>query len=243
MVLLAMPGCTRYYYMPGSHNVPLMKEAHDVHFSAGAGTGEETQTTELQASYAVTDHVALMGSFMSAEGEEGQNVGFGKYGDFGVGFFSRLREDAVFEMYAGAGNSSQHHSNRVNVFNPVTQREEQREMTADLKFYKTFVQANFGVSYSSFDFGISGRVAQLNFYSVQYDRTLGPGDLNLDRLAVSPHALLFEPAVTLRAGWKYVKLQAQLGLSFQLGKTKHPFESMNAGIGMFFTIAKRFWKK
>src|SRR5687768_17255405 len=86
--LLLAPACNRSYHMPHANRVHSMKEDRDFHISLSLGAGDETSTDEGQASYAVTDNLAVMGSYMSATGEDGNDFGKGDYDALALGYYS-----------------------------------------------------------------------------------------------------------------------------------------------------------
>jgi len=66
--LFALTGCTHYYYVPTSKNIPLFREKNEYRATVAVGGGDETSTMDIQASYSITDKLAMMTNFMIAKG-------------------------------------------------------------------------------------------------------------------------------------------------------------------------------
>jgi len=73
------------------------------------------------------------------------------------------------------------------------------------------------------------RVAGLTYtkWEIEYDEP----DLPLES-----YSILFEPAITLRAGFKYAKMQAQFGFSSNLNNPDLIQEKWYISLGMFFQL-------
>src|SRR5580692_1355898 len=59
LMLLLLAGCTHDWYTPNSQNVPGFKEMNEVRFS-GAATFSDKVGGDIQAGYAVTNHVGII---------------------------------------------------------------------------------------------------------------------------------------------------------------------------------------
>ena len=63
---------------------------------------------------------------------------------------------------------------------------------------------------------------------------------DIENIRVNRHTFLFEPGITIRGGWKYVKAQLQYGYTGLLNNSKLDFEKYNITIGLNIAIAKRY---
>jgi hypothetical protein len=52
--------------------------------------------------------------------------------------------------------------------------------------------------------------------------------------------LFLEPAITIRGGWKYVKLQLQASTASYFNNPDLHFETYHIGIGLYIAIAARY---
>ncbi|HQQ95579.1 MAG TPA: hypothetical protein PLQ93_13575 [Bacteroidia bacterium] len=220
---IMLSSCIHYVYIPNSVNVPLLKEKNELHLSGIMGTGEYISTTEAQASYAITKELGLMGSYMQARGGTSTDGGKGQYGDLALGYFKPFKNDIVLEIYGGAGTSNQNHwFNQLNTVYTI-------------RFNKYFIQPSFGYSLKNFEFAFSTRFSFLDF---KPDSSIVP----LYNIAVPDNKtiLLYEPALTLRAGWKYIKLQLQFVMAYPANGARLSMEQGNANLGLYFSLARRY---
>lgn len=234
ILVAAMSSCTHYYYMPNVQNVPLFREKNEVRATIASGGGAETSTTEIQVAHAVTNNFAVMTNFMAAKGGDKADRSWarGSYIDAGVGYYKTISEFGVFEIYGGLGSSNQHHeygsSSSVNG-------------TADLHFNKLFLQPSFGFTFRAFDIALSARLSRVTFGRIDNNITNDIEFDYVDSISRNRNSLLFEPALTIRGGWKHVKIQLQFVTSKNLSHPNLRFETQTLSIGLFFTLNRKNW--
>ncbi|MFH1005089.1 MAG: hypothetical protein V1781_06305 [Bacteroidota bacterium] len=226
--------CSHYYYMSNIQNVPLFKEKNECRLSLAAAAGEEISGTEVQGAYSVTDNFAIMTNFMLAESGDNSknNWGKGNYIDGAIGYYKPLDEFAVFEIYGGFGASKQHHQYANNNYN---------NGTSDLSFTKLFLQPSIGLTFNAFDIALSTRICNLSFFKIdnQIDKR-NSEFYYLDTIAQNRNSYLLETALTIRGGWKYVKVQLQFGGLKNFTNPNLRFETHYGSISLYITIAKRY---
>jgi len=214
--------CTTEMYVSNAVNAPLLKEKGEVQVNV-------TQN-DLQAAVAVGDHFGLMLNGFYKGYKDGNYNHNGVLGEFGLGYFQRLENNFVFETFAGAG---------------VAGIRKQKEFTSESsapyigKFnaeaMKVFLQPEVGYKSRVFDAVISSRfsfVKYRNFSSQNYPQDeLRKDYLDNDNLT-GPTFIFAEPALTFRLGYKYIKLQAQYGLTINLtgNNIRHPNNFSSLGI-------------
>ncbi|MDY0342314.1 MAG: hypothetical protein RBR28_02005 [Lentimicrobium sp.] len=233
---LTLSSCTHYYYIPNAQNVPLFQEKNEFHGTIAVGGGQEISTTEVQAAYAITDNLALMANFASARGGEKSDInwGRGKYLEGAVGYYKPFDEILVAEVYAGLGVSNQYHQYGTKDYN---------NGIAELSFVKYFLQPSVGVAHRAFDIAISTRFSRVSFFDIDNKITMDNSALyHVDTIARNKVSYMFEPALTIRGGWKNVKVQLQFSHSKNLTHPNLQFEKSNGSLGLFFTIANRYRK-
>ena len=105
---------------------------------------------------------------------------------------------------------------------------------------KVFVQPSIGLTFKGFDIAASTRVCVLTFNSV-LNQISGNVSENsaLNNISNQSH-LFLEPAITIRGGWKYVKLQLQASTSSYFNNPDLHFETYHIGIGLYIAIASRY---
>lgn len=226
-LMVLTTGCSHYYYAPNMQNVPLFHEKNEVRATVAATTSDELNGTELQAAYSLTDHIGIMANFMTVNGGDAYNSGKGRYGEGGAGYYLPFAEKGVFEIYGGFGGGK-----AVNYYDASS--------WSDLRLNKYFVQPGIGFSTDYFDAVISVRVALLHYTSI---RTSNPNsNIPEDVYYIVAHrnSLLYEPGITLRGGWKYIKLQTQWHASFNGTSPDLQQEKSAFNIGLYFSFAQRF---
>ena len=213
-----LSSCTHYYYVPNSHNVTLFKEKNEFRGTVAIG-GEKNKclTTELQTAYSITDNLAVMSNFSLASNGLAEQ---GFYLDGAVGYFKPINDFFIFEIYGGLGNNT--------------------DIFTDISYLKFYAQPNIGVSFNTFDAAFSTRVSNVYFYDIYIDSIYNE---SLDLLNKNRNSILIEPAITLRAGWKFVKLQLQFVYSLNINNPQLNFQKTNLSFGIYFSFAERYLKK
>jgi predicted porin len=229
LVALLLSSCTHYYYVANVHNVPLFKEKNEYRISGSLGSGDESTCIEVQAAYSVTDKIGIMANYMSAKGGDvtSHNYGSGNYIDGAVGYYKPVGRFGVFETYGGLGL--------------INQRHEYSSGSSDLSSLKFYIQPSFGFTSKFFDIAVSTRFSALTF-NIKSNNISGNYELSNELNSLSTNVrYYFEPAITLRAGWQYTKLQFQAAYSgniihedMQIGEDYH------FSIGICFSFANRF---
>lgn len=244
--LFTVTSCKHYYYVPTVQNVPLFKEKNEYRATVAVGGGDETSTTDIQSAYSVTDKFAVMANFMTAKGgdKSSNNWGEGKYFDAALGYFKPLDMHGVFEIYGGVGSSNQHHQYQRTSSSWNGGSTTYNSGTADLSFTKLFLQPSLGLTFNGFDIALTSGISQLNFHKInnQID-TIDIEYFVVDTISKNRTSFLFEPSLTIRGGWKYVKLQIQLLSSKNLSRANLKFNDSKISIGLTFAFADRFRRK
>ncbi len=236
--LFLLSSCSHSYYLPNIHNVPLFKEKEEARISLNSSGGNTISAFELQSAYAITNHIGVMLNYMSAKGgseSPGSNFGKGNYYETAVGYYKPINKQFVFEIYGGGGISSQHHQ-YINTYiggNSYTG-------TSDLSFTKLFIQPAIGLTTKAIDIALSARLSNLSFYNINNQINTGSSYYNdVAQIANNKSSMLFEPALTIRAGWKNIKLQLQIQSSNNWSNPNLQFENSNASIGLWFAFSTK----
>lgn len=216
--------CSATYYSANSQNVPLMREQGDVKIQGGLAMGDETEKVEFQASGAVTDHWALMFNFCHYHDAD-NSAGNGNITEVGAGYYNTLNDKRwIYEAYAGYGLGDG--SNRFSSSN------------TSFKLDRMFVQPNFGYSLKNFEIVVSLRGAYMNYRDVRQFHS-NP-ELNYPLYEKGYYVL--EPALTLRGGYKYLKVQLQISHSENL--TQHDFyqDKTHVSAMLYIDLQRSFFK-
>lgn len=229
-------GCSHYYYVANVQNVPMFREKNEYRLAGNFGGGDESSGLDIQAAYSVSDKMGIMANFMTAWGgnHPDGNWARGSLLEGGAGYYKPFAESGIFEIYGGLGASNQHHQY-------MSGYPAQNNSTADLSSLRVFVQPSVGLSNNLFDIAFSTRFCGLAFTHVNNYTPAGFGGYDeLNALESKSHFFL-EPALTLRLGWKNVKLQFQTEYSGYVNKPRLDFgEEWHISMGLHIAIANRF---
>lgn len=215
--VLAFTSCSRNIYVPNRVNAPLLKEKNE--FKANLSL------SNWQAAYAVSDNIAVMvngqyvyRNFLYNSDDKSNDLFVDRYARGGViegavGYFKPLGPDhrAVFDVYAGYGNGGFKTLDREyrNAPNTATNQ----DYLLRTRFSKFFLQPSFGLSHKVVEAAFSSRFSVVKFYDLEMGSKAFAGDTTRrdDFRQLGNKAVpFFEPAFTVRVGYRYVKWHAQL---------------------------------
>ena len=192
-------------YMPNIANVPLHQDKGDLIFSANTGfTGYN-----FHGSYAISDKFFANANAAYANmRRDSSDYNRSSLGELGFGYYKVLdkKRVVVFESSAGYGLAS------------VNDKGLQGNFYGHLSsnYHKFYLQPSIGASTDYFDGALTARITALKYFN--YEDFVNPGE----SIAYYPGMTAYvEPIATLRAGYKYVKLQIQVGCSISLNN-RHP---------------------
>jgi hypothetical protein len=227
--------CYHVYYIPAVQQVPGFREKNEIKVSGHISSEDMSTSYHAQAAWAVTDKLAVTGAFFKGIGDYDKTEGgAGWYAEGGAGYYMPLRKIWSAELYSGAGYSSQWHDYG----------------SAPRKVYdfaKLYIQPSLTAYVGPLDIVISGRLSAVDFLKTHPDNGMyGAPD--------KKGYLFAEPALTLRLGGEWCKLQAQyqfafcnrandleyadlqfsLGVQLALSHIRIPKETPKKGIKYFF---------
>lgn len=231
LALLGSGGC-KTVYVPNTVNVPLLEQRHELRASLAANNA--------QVAYAVTDHVGLMANgFLESDdvdraADSGQ-AGSGYLFEGGAGYFTSLPGHVVAETYGGVGLGHVQHDNWE------TSGGVRSDYSFEASGLKLFLQPSIGITRSWFDAALSVRAVALRAVGTVASNYPEARLREDDLLGLDQHTWGFvEPAVTVRAGWKWVKGFVQLGRSFKLNDAEINRRESFLTVGLHLTFADRF---
>jgi hypothetical protein len=251
LAVTSLSSCSRYYYTPNQHNIPMFKEKKEARLSGAASMGAYAGAYEVQAAYAPTKGLGLMANAYILNPDI--NEAKAHFVEFGAGYykpipskFPAISEKFVVELYgvSGWGKARNYYCN---------------EGFGETNFFKGYLQPSIGFTHDIADVGLSARIGLVNFYNTRasfndtcelnqsgesidwYTSDDVVRDLQL--LTNYNRSFLFEPAITARVGYQYAKFQFQVGWSFLDGRLQDLNDNINLNFGVVFSLAPRFWKK
>ncbi|MDD2412016.1 MAG: hypothetical protein RBS19_01855 [Bacteroidales bacterium] len=225
---LGIASCSPKFYTPNSHNVPLLSEKGEASLTL---TGNGNQL-EFQGAYAITNHIAIKadGGIFSPSDINNGNGGSGKFGELGVGYFTPIHENWIFETYGIVGYGGfENHMPSTQENYPSTKG------NISAKLLRVGIQPNFGFKSKYFSAAVSSRIVNLSYNNIKGD--LIYRDISQTQyLKNNSSHFLVEPALTLRGGTESFKLQLQYGYSFNLTNKsfKQDVMFLTAGINVNF---------
>ena len=182
---------------------------------------------EGQFAYSITDHIAIManGSYQSNTDDSIHLETYHKhlFGEFGGGYYTKLGSIGRLGCYGGYGIGQAETGYNYTFINHYSG-------VVNGLYERFFIQSDFGLT-STFDIvtsGVSARGSYVHFYKFTSDK---------QEFKTSVSNYYFEPAVFVRVGWKYVKIQFQFSGSILMNDNpefdNQPY--MFSG-GLVFTI-------
>jgi hypothetical protein len=202
---IALSSCTTTLYKSNAVNTPLFHEEKQTRISAGPGN--------VQAAYAITDHVGIMGNIFWEKYEKDNKDNSGNLIEVGAGYFTPILPDMIFETYGGIGLGKISFDETLNAGQNNT-----RKRNYDVNGMRWFIQPGIGYANPYFEAAFTPRfsfVSFSNFSSSGYTAEEIEKE-NLDKNTIENTMWMFvEPAITLRGGYKWIKLQAQYGVTLK----------------------------
>lgn len=220
--------CNPRYYMPNTHNVPLLTQKGETNITASGAEGQY----ELHAAHAVSNSISIMangGLFKPNEMDNGDR-GSGNFVELGGGYYKPFKNNLVLETFGvlGFGSMENRFPSTVDA-NPGTKG----DISANI--FRYGLQANFGYKTKYFEAAVSARILNLLYNNIKGDLIYG-GENQVAYLKDNKSNFLFEPALTLRGGLEKVKLQLQLGGSLNLTNDDFFQENSFITFGINFNI-------
>ena len=214
LLLVSLQSCVHYYYGPNSNNIPLLKKSGDINISAGISKAPGTSGFELQTAVAAGKHIGIMANYYSSKGEDNSTLrwegftnpqtpynesGSGQYLEGAIGYFTRINDIAIFEVYGGYGTGS--------INNSYSQYG-----STKLSASKLFLQPSLGFSLENGELegAVSSRFARVSLTPQGPDVIDShPAQQAQAELRKMGSHFFWEPGLMLRGGFKNIKLQLQ----------------------------------
>ena len=229
-----LSSCTHYYYIPATQNVPLMKEKNEFHITGGTCIGENDNIGEVQASFSPIKNGAILVNYLSVSGSNSssnyESSGYGQQIELAAGYFKNISKKIIFEIYSGGGFSTQRHS-----YGPGF---------SNLKSDNLFIQPDIGYCSQGFELALSFKYNRNHVNFIEADDKLNRNAYN-DLYTIQKNNVwhFIEPGITLKTGWKILKLQLQYVLSYGINDIAATRRKDHFSIGLQFVLAKSYIKK
>jgi len=173
----SLTGCASLYFPPPPH-APLL--THQGEFYGALSTNQHNNYA-LQGAYALTNHLGAAGTFSSLHTKNGSGTQNTDFGEASLGYFTRLSDKRVLEVYVGGGGG---HTDR-------TERNDEQLTTKKLNgsLSKVFGQVNYArkkrdnIHLFNRDFpltyGAALRLSYMQLNNFHIDGLAAPGENNV----------------------------------------------------------------
>jgi hypothetical protein len=220
---LCLNSCTTQMYVSNAVNAPLLKQRSEVQLTV-------TQN-DVQAAIGIGRHFGIMANGFYKNYRDDNNYRHtGVMGEAAIGYYKPMEHNLVFETFAGFGMGNIYKQQQFTNTDNTTYM---GKFNADAA--KVFLQPDFGYKSSRFDIVLSSRFSFVNYNKFKPEN-YPVDELKKDYLdnnnLTGPTFIFAEPALTVRAGYKYIKVQAQFGLTANLTghNIRHPDNFSSIGI-------------
>ena len=235
-LMMSVSSCSPGLYSTVGQNVPLLKQKGEVSISAGRSEAESKGDVitgfNVQAAIAIDSGLAVMASAYSMNGS-GEWSGKGSFVEVGIGKFAfgKISGKVVREIFLGAGLGN------VKNWND--------RQYIDARFLKPFIQPSIGFTSRYFDAALTTRLAVVSYLS--HSQLLDSENKRLvaDFFKAKKNTFVFEPGITLRAGFKNIKVQLQSMYSTFNHESDNfdPVYDWYYGMNIYFIFSDRWSKK
>ncbi|MBF9236945.1 hypothetical protein I2I05_06010 [Hymenobacter sp. BT683] len=176
-VLTGLSSCASLYFPPPPH-APLLTHQGEAYGSVSTNL---QNNFALQGAYAITNHLGVAGTFSSLHRSKSRKTENLDFGELSVGYFTRLSDKRVLEVYVGAGGGATERIERN--AEKITTR------TLDGSLSKVFAQVNYArkkrdnLRLFSHDFpltyGAALRMSYMQLNNFRINGEVAPGENNL----------------------------------------------------------------
>ncbi len=208
--IISLLGSCHTIYNPTVINEPLIDGKGHIQASGHAGSNG----VELQGAGSPADNIVLLLNYNSYTPEDDRDTTEKPLMDLnvlelGAGYYQRLDHTTVVELIGGygQGNFENNYPNENNTFSSFKPK---GTPIVKASYHKFFLQPSLGFHHDIYDLGFTSRLSLVDHYDIEEWVNGGarkaPYDIGGD--------LFWEPGITVRVGYKLVKFQSQIGISW-----------------------------
>ena len=269
LAVMLLPSCysPRYVYSPIAHNVPLIQGKGDsklaAHYSVNLGENKQFDNyghvnqghgLDIQAAYAITDHLAVQGSYASRNEKNYADYSVNssdtslityqrRSAELGVGYYTYMtaRRNAVFQVFGGLSLGRSTFSDRF-LKEPAGQ-EKYHHMDVTRLYLQPAIVIQAGQVYTT---ALSSRISLVYFRNISTNYTAEEQRSYQLEEPRSSGKIFWEPAFINYFGLKKLpglKLELQCGLAFLMSQRFVDYRSFNFSAGFTADLPKLFSRK
>lgn len=237
---LCVSSCSPGLYSTTGQNVPLFTTKGEVALSGGksnsANDYDIAQGFHAQLAIAIDSNIAVISSFYGLKSIDDETsggwTGKGSYVELGIGKFKTNTSSKITgEIFIGAGLGT--------LKNTLTSQ------YVNARYLKPFVQPTIGFTSRYFDVALTPRIALVSYLSHSQQLDAEGNRQITSFFSRKEKTLVFEPGLTIRAGFEHVKIQFQSNYSTFSYESENfdPVHKRYSSIGLFFLVTERWSKK
>jgi len=243
LLMVYCTGCSRYYYKPNGANAPLLTDAKQLHLAGSVERGGDGPMVDAQAAWSPVKHLGIIADLSTfRHSEDSPDVPSGKVSasasmaEAGAGYYYAAdyynkqggKLSLVFDVYGGPGIG---------------------RLKSDINtgFTRLFVQPGLGVRTKFAEVSFNWRISDIHYFRFDAnghdDNYLRQQNLITGTGRRIDHGsyVFSEPSVTLRAGYKLVKLQVQFVWANSWSNVPWNYNNSMVNIGLAFKTEE--WKE
>jgi len=207
-------------YLPNQVNAPMLTDRNDLSGNISLGLSN----VNLQAAYSPVKNVGLMINYAGGKTSNSDNSSITNsynFLEFGAGYYKPITKNLLFDIYGGYGLGEA--KTFDNVWDEAT--------TINGNYTRLFIQPSITISASeAFDANLAIRPVFIFM------------EKTTDSNAPTRSSKTFlEPVLTLKYGWKYIKIINQFGLSLPTSNIDYAYNPLILSVGVNFQL-KSSWK-
>lgn len=207
-------------YIPNMVNSPMLSNQGE--FQATIATG--TSSFDAQTAFAITDNLGIMvnGSYGNETNDSSDDFHKHAFIEGGFGYYNKIGDKGRYEIFGGYGfGKVKGYYENVLFDSQIT----------DAKYNRFFIQPAIGLSTGIYDGSFSPRIVV-----VQMD----PKGANFE---TGQYNSFFEPVITSKIGYKYVKFIVQFGFSFPIGdqELNYDHQPFIFNFGFNFNFGRKYY--
>ena len=210
--------CKTDFYWPSIQNVPLLKEKKELMGAVGTGFID----MNIQGAYSITNHIGCQITYNDHYDPFSSAFSSGQLFEVGLGYYLRHEKYLAFETYGGYGYGQTHGDNYYN--------------RSVVNFNQIYLQPSIGFTSDYFDLAFTPKIIKVDYIVkeniVNHQSTHNDLMLNMDKQSY----YFIEPGITVRAGYKFIKLQFQYVEVLKQNKQDLDYSRINYSFSLFITI-------
>jgi len=239
VIIIACSSCHRYYYKPNAVNAPLFTEGGQGHINLAGSIGGSSKDYDgnayffdAQGSVSPVNHLGIIANYSTysyrADNPDVTNGNVNAHAhllEAGVGgYYAKGRKfKMVADGYIGYGGGL------IN-------------SDVNMRVHRFFVQPGIGVRSPAFDAAFNLRISNVKYSG--FDAKGHDNDYLQEKNLITSNGqriddksyTFIEPSFTIRAGYKFAKIQLQMVLAQELTPVEWNYNAARFSAGFYFSI-------